>query len=90
MHEEAEALLHSSVGLNNALQSLLTFALIVPLVDWGIVKAIVRRQTLVGNADGQCIPHLSLSLLLHLHAFAMIFFSSKFRPGSGVQGLKAL
>jgi hypothetical protein len=43
MREEAEALLHSSVGLNNALKSLLTLALIVivSLVEWGIVNAVI-------------------------------------------------
>jgi hypothetical protein len=43
MREEAEALLHMSVGLNNALKSLLTFALIVvvSLIEWGVVNAVV-------------------------------------------------
>jgi hypothetical protein len=43
MQEEAEALLHSSIRLNNALKSLLTLVLVtmVSLVEWGVVNAVI-------------------------------------------------
>jgi hypothetical protein len=43
MLEEAEALLHSSKGMNKALKSLLTLLLviIVSLVEWGCVNAVI-------------------------------------------------
>jgi energy-coupling factor transporter ATP-binding protein EcfA2 len=110
MQEEAEALLHSSIRLNNTLKSLLTLVLVtmVSLVEWGVVNAVIDGfeggkfwwGMLMDSASVTIpfiffglytqLPFQAVQILSRLPFLCMIFFSTTFSPGSGLEGLKAL
>lgn len=110
MREEAEALLHSSIGMNNALKSLLTLLLIivVSLIEWGVVNAVINGfenakfwwAILMDSASltfpfiffglYTLLPFQAVQIFASLPFLFMIFFSTTFSPGSGVEGLKEL
>jgi hypothetical protein len=110
MREEAEALLHSSIGMNNALKSLLTLLLIVvvSLIEWGVVNAVIDGfenvkfwwAILMDSASltfpfiffglYTMLPFQAVQIFASMPFLFMIFFSTTFSPGSGVEGLKEL
>ena len=110
MSEEAEALLHASKGMNKALKSIVTLALIlvVSVVEWGIINGVIDGfeqakfwLAILCDSASLTFPFIFFGLYTKLpfHAvqiFAsmpflmMMFFSTTFSPGAGVEGLKEL
>jgi len=110
MEEEAEALMHSSKGLNRSLKSLLT-VLIVFLVAWaefGVVNLVIDGLSnikfwlaMFADSASMTFPFICLGIytkldfqtvqiLGSLPFLMMIFFSTTFSPGSGVEVVKEL
>jgi ABC-type lipoprotein export system ATPase subunit len=110
MLEEAEALLHSSKGMNKFLMTMLTLFMItvISLVEWGIINATIDGfesfkfwVAIFFDSASLTFPFIFFGVYTKLPSHAveifasfpfllMIFFSTTFSPGSGVQGFKAL
>lgn len=110
MEEEAEALLHSSRGLNRALKSALTVALIfiISWAEFGVVNLVIDGLSnfefwvamffdsaaatfpLIGLGIYTKMAFQNVQILGTLPFLLMIFLSTTFSPGAGVEGIKEL
>jgi hypothetical protein len=110
MTEEAEALMHASVGMNKAMKSALTLALLVAItgIAFGVLNSVIGSMgtaryfvAMLFDSASMTFPILCFGLYTNLpfqasHILSsmpfmmMIFFSTTFSPGAGVEGVKGL
>merc|ERR1712199_97451 len=102
MGEEAEALMHFSVQMNLALKSCIVLLLltVISVIAFGCLQGVMQSNTLGGvelwvmmlfDSASLTFPFICFGLYSALPLQAvMIFFSTTFSPGSGVEGVKAL
>lgn len=110
MEEEAEALMHSSKGMNRTLKSCLCVAFIF-LISWaefGVVNATISGLSsfdfwvaMFFDSASLTFPMICTGIYTHLDFqtaqilgslpfLLMIFFSTTFSPGAGLEGIKEL
>jgi len=114
MTEEAEALMHSSVGMNKALKSVLTLfvLLTISIFAFLMLKAVLPDRAIENMGDWELwvamlfdsasltlpficfglyttLPLQVVQILASFPFLFMIFFSTTFSPGAGLEGVKA-
>uniref|UniRef100_A0A7S2FB46 Uncharacterized protein n=3 Tax=Florenciella parvula TaxID=236787 RepID=A0A7S2FB46_9STRA len=115
MTEEAEALMHSSVGMNKALKSVLTLIVLLTISIFAflMLKSVLPDRSIQDMGDWELwvamlfdsasltlpficfglytsLPLQVVQILASFPFLFMIFFSTTFSPGAGLEGVKGL
>jgi len=110
MTEEAEALMHASVGMNKAMKSTLTLIilLVITCIAFGVLNGVIDTMgaskffaAMLFDSASLTLPFIcfglytdlpfqAVQILSSMPFLMMIFFSTTFSPGAGVQGVKVL